>query len=236
MTRILIADDHAVVRAGLKQLLAREFPGAEFHQAETVPETLEALQRWCFDFLMLDLFMPGGSGFDVLHQIRQTHPRVPVLVLSTAPDDPLGLRTLRAGASGYVNKQSALELIVLAIRKVMAGGKYISAALAEHLAADAERPLHDNLSEREYQVLQLIVAGRPLKEIAGSLFLSVKTIRTFRARILQKLRLQGDVDLVHYVREHLLVEERPMIGVPPAVSAKDYKLADLSPIVRLRPV
>jgi DNA-binding NarL/FixJ family response regulator len=163
---------------------------------------------------MLDLFMPGGSGFDVLHQIQQTHPRVPVLVFSTAPEDPLGLRTLRAGASGYINKQSALELIVLAIRKVMAGGKYISTALAECLAAEAGQagqPLHDKLSEREYQVLQLIVTGRPLKEIAGRLFLSVKTIRTFRTRILQKLHLQSDVDLVHYALEHLLVEERPVI-------------------------
>jgi DNA-binding NarL/FixJ family response regulator len=213
MTRILIADDHAVVRAGLKQMLARAFPMAEFQETATVPETLASLQQSCFDFLMLDLFMPGGSGFDVLHQIRQTHPRVPVLVFSAAPEDPLGLRALRAGASGYLNKQTALRLIVPAIQKVMAGGKYISAALAEHLAVEVERdghPLHDKLSEREYQVLHLIVTGHPPKEIAGCLFLSVKTVRTFRARILEKLHLQSDVDLVHYALEHLLVEERPV--------------------------
>jgi DNA-binding NarL/FixJ family response regulator len=214
MTRILIADDHAVVRAGLKMFLARAFPLAEFHETATVPDTLESLRQWCFDFLMLDLFMPGGSGFDVLHELRQTHPRVPVLVFSTGLDDPLGLRALRAGASGYLNKEAALGLIVPAMRKIMAGGKYISETLAEHLAQEAEcdgRPLHYQLSEREYQVLHLIVTGHPLKEIAADLFLSVKTIRTFRSRILEKLRLQSDVDLVHYSREHVLAAERPVI-------------------------
>ncbi len=214
MTRILIADDHAVVRVGLKQLLAGNFPWAEFHETGTVPETLESLRLYYFDLLMLDLFMPGGSGFDILHEIRQAHLRVHVLVFSTAPEDPLGLRVLRAGAGGYLNKQSALGFIVPAIRKVMAGGKYISTALAEHLAAEAEhdgRPLHDTLSDREYQVLHLMVTGRPLKQIAGSLSLSVKTIRTFRERILKKLGLQSDVELVHYALEHHLVENRPVI-------------------------
>ena len=156
--------------------------------------------------------MPDGNGLGVLQKVRQNHPRLPVLVLSSAPEEQLELRVLRAGASGYLNKQTAPEHLVLAVRKVITGGKYISAKLAEQLATDVARhgqPLHEKLSDREFQVMQLVVTGQSLKEIAGNLSLSVKTVRTFHARLLGKLRLQSDVDLVHYALEHRLVEKEP---------------------------
>ncbi len=218
MIRILIADDHAVVREGLKQLLAEEFAQAEFRGSTTIPETLEALRERRWDVLVLDLFMPGGSGLDVLHEIRQNHPRLPVLVLSSAPEEQLGVRVLRAGASGYLNKQTAPEHLVQAVRKVLGGGKYVSATLAEQLATEAGRgakPLHEKLSDREFQVLHLVVMGRSLKEIAADLLLSVKTVRTFRARLLEKLRVQSDVDLVHYALDHRLVEKNLFPRFPP---------------------
>ena len=220
MTSILIADDHAVVRKGLEQLLAEEFPQAEFRGAATISETLEALRQRRWDILILDLFMPGGNGLAVLQEVRRNHPRLPVLVLSSAPEEQLGVRVLRAGASGYLDKQSAVEHLVQAARKVLDGGKYVSATLAELLAAEAGRggqPLHEKLSEREFQVLHLVVMGRSLKEIAADLSLSVKTVRTFHARLLAKLHLQSDVELVHYALDHRLVEKivpaRPSRGL-----------------------
>lgn len=210
MIRIMIADDHAVVRAGIKQILTEAFPEAQFHEAATVPETLKSIRARGCDLLVLDLFMPGGSGLDVLRELRRTQPELPVLVLSTAPEEQLGVRVLRAGASGYLNKRAAPEHLVQAVRRILGGGKYVSPALAEQLATEAGRsqPLHEKLSEREFQVLHLLVKGRSLKEIAGDLSLSVKTIRTFRARVLAKLGLQSDVDLVHYALQHRLVEKR----------------------------
>jgi DNA-binding NarL/FixJ family response regulator len=160
---------------------------------------------------VLDLFMPGGDALGVLQEVRQKYPRLPVLVLSSAPEEQLGVRVLRAGASGYLDKQTAPEHLVQAVRKVLGGGKYVSPALAEQLATEAGRggqPLHEKLSEREFQVLHLVVMGRSLKEIAGDLSLSVKTVRTFHARLLGKLRLQSDVELVHYALDHRLVEKR----------------------------
>jgi len=209
MIHVLIADDHAVVRQGLKQILTEEFPLAKFSESATIPQTLKSLRERRWDILVLDLFMPGGSGLGVLRQIRQKHPRLPVLVLSSAPEEQLGVCVLRAGASGYLNKQTAPEHLVQAVRKVLGGGKYVSGPLAEQLATEAGRasqPLHEKLSDREFQVLHLVVMGRSLKEIAGDLSLSVKTIRTFRARLLEKLRLQSDVDLVHYALQHHLAE------------------------------
>jgi two-component system invasion response regulator UvrY len=218
VTRILIADDHAVVREGLKQLLAEEFPQAEFSSSATIPETTELLRHGRWDLLLLDLFMPGGNGFDILEEVRQNFPKLPVLVLSSAPEEEIGVRVLRAGACGYLDKRTAPECLVQAARKVLAGGKYVSEALAEQLAAEAchdGRPLHEALSSREFQILQLVVKGQSLKEIAGGLLLSVKTIRTFRARLLGKLHLQSDVDLVHYALDHSLVEKRVSPPSPP---------------------
>jgi two-component system, NarL family, invasion response regulator UvrY len=218
MLRILIADDHTVVREGLKWILAEEFPQVEFRLASTVPETLAALHEGHLDLLLLDLFMPGGNGLGVLQEVRRNHPRLPVLVLSSASEEQLGLRVLRAGASGYLNKQTAPEHLVQAVRKILEGGKYVSATMLEQLAAEASRtnhPLHEKLSAREFQVMHLVVEGRSLKEIAGDLSLSVKTIRTFHARLLEKLHLKSDVDLVHYALDHNLVEKNVAPWVPP---------------------
>jgi DNA-binding NarL/FixJ family response regulator len=218
MIRILIADDHAVVRGGLKQILAEEFPQAEFRLTATIRETLESVRQGKLDLLMLDLFLPDGNGLEVLQEVRLSHPRLPVLVLSSASEEQLGLRVLRAGASGYLDKQAAPESLVQAVRKVLAGGKYLSATMSAQIAAQVcrdDHPLHENLSSREFQILHLVVEGQGLKKIAGDLSLSVKTVRTFHARLLRKLHLQSDVDLVHYALDHHLVEKKAAPSVPP---------------------
>jgi DNA-binding NarL/FixJ family response regulator len=211
MTRILIADDHAVLREGLKQILAEEFPQAVFGEAGTTQETLRFLREQPWDLLVLDIFMPGRSGLEVLQEVRRSQPLLPVLVLSSAPEEQLALRVLKAGASGYLNKQAAPEELVRAVRKVLAGRKYVSPALAELLAEEinrAGRPAHEQLSDREFQVMRLLVAGRTLKEIAAELCLSVKTISTFHTRIRVKLKVQNDVEMVHYALEHRLTERK----------------------------
>jgi DNA-binding NarL/FixJ family response regulator len=202
---ILIADDHAVLRKGLVQILAEEYPDAHFGEASTTSETLACLSRRGWDVLVLDIFMPGRSGLEVLHDVRRHHPDLPVLVLSSAPEEQLAVRVLKAGASGYLNKQAAPEHLTLAVGKVLAGGKYVSAALAERLASelrDDGRPPHEKLSEREFEVLQLLLAGRSLKEIADELSLSPKTVSTFHTRLWEKLHVHSDVDLVRYAQEH----------------------------------
>ena len=202
---ILIADDHAVLRKGLVQILAEEYPDAHFGEASTTPETLACLSRRRWDMVVLDIFMPGRGGLEVLHDVRRHYPNLPVLVLSSAPEEQLAVRVLKAGASGYLNKQAAPENLSLAARKVLAGGKYVSPALAERLAAgvrDDGRPPHEKLSDREFEVLQLLLADRSLKEIAAELSLSPKTVSTFHTRIWEKLRVRNDVELVHYAEKH----------------------------------
>jgi len=207
--RILLADDHAIVRQGLKLILEDEFSGAQFGEAGTAAETLQLLRRQAWDVLILDINMPGRSGFDVLRETRRDFPRLPVLVLSSSPEDQLAIRALRAGARGYLNKQIASEKLVSAVRKLAGGGRYISETLSEKLAAefgtDAERPPHELLTDREYQVFQMIAAGKSPKEIAAELSLSVKTISTFRSRVLEKLHVRNNVELAHYARQHGLV-------------------------------
>jgi len=203
--KIMVADDHAILRKGLIQLLADEFPGAQFGEASTTPGTLAELSRLRWDLLVLDLFMPGRGGLAVLDDVQQRHVKLPVLVLSTASEKQLAVRVLKAGARGYLNKQAAPEELVKAVRKVLAGGRYVSAAMAERLAGDiggADRPLHDELSGREYTVLQLLVAGKSIKEIAGELSLSPKTVSTYHTRIWAKLNVQNDADLIRYAIEH----------------------------------
>ena len=218
MIRILIADDHAVVRAGLKQLLADAFPQAEFHESATIQETLELLRKGRWDLLLLDLFMPGGHGLGVLQDARRSNPRIPVLVFSSAPEEQLGLSPVRAGAKGYLAKHMAPKHLEEAVRKVLRGGKYISANLAEQLADEAEKggqSRHEKLSRRELQVFHHLVSGQSLKEIAADLSLNVNTVRTFRVRLLDKLRLKCDVDLVHYALENGLVEKHTASRILP---------------------
>jgi two-component system, NarL family, invasion response regulator UvrY len=209
--RVLIADDHAVLRKGLKQILADEFPRTEFGEAGSTQQTLDLLHKKKWDVLVLDINMPGRSGLEVLREARQSFPKLPVLVLSSTPEDQLGLRVLKAGADGYLNKQTALEELVQAVRKVLAGGKYISTKLADKLVAEvgrSEKPPHEQLSDREFQVMQMIAAGQSLKEIAAELSLSAKTISTFRGRVIEKLNVQNNVELAHYARTHGLIPEQ----------------------------
>jgi two-component system, NarL family, invasion response regulator UvrY len=212
MIRILIADDHRMVRQGLKRILAEEFADARFGEADAARETMALVRQGAWDVLVLDIFMPGGGGLEVLQQVASGQARLPVLVLSSAPEEQLATRALQAGAAGYVNKQAAAEELVQAVRKVLAGGNYVSGKLAERLAREFARrspdPLHERLSDREFQVLQLLAAGKCLKEIAAELSLSPKTVSTFHTRTLEKLRLRNDVELIHYALENRL-GERP---------------------------
>jgi two-component system, NarL family, invasion response regulator UvrY len=210
--RILLADDHALLRQGLKQILSEEFSEAEFRETGTTQETIECLLSGHWDVVILDVFMPGRSGLEVLDAIRHVQPRPPVLVLSSAPEEQLAIRVLRAGASGYLNKQAAPDHLVQAVHKVLQGGKYVSASLAERLAGEAFRDTqqpHEKLSGREFQVMRLLVGGRSLKDVATELSLSVKTISTFHTRIWEKLGVKNDVELVHYALEHHLTEKPP---------------------------
>jgi two-component system, NarL family, invasion response regulator UvrY len=210
MPRILIADDHAILRRCLKEFLARELDGAVFGEAENAEQVLAHVQGQEWDLIILDVTMRGRSGLDVLGDLQRTRPRLPVLMLSMHSETQFGRRALKAGASGYMNKDSAPEELITAIRKLMAGGRYVSPALAEKLAADlradAPHPLHERLSDRELEVLRMIGAGRTASQVAETLHLSVKTVSTYRARILEKMSLTTTAELIHYAIRHHLVE------------------------------
>jgi two-component system invasion response regulator UvrY len=207
--KILLADDHALLRHGLKQILAREFPEAEFCEAGTGEETLNRLRYSKFDVVVLDIFMPGRGGLDILGEMRANALHTPVIVLSSAPEEQLGFRVLRAGAQGYLNKQTAPENLVGAVKKVLSGGIYASSELAERVAVQAVRSEglpHENLSDREFQVMQLLLKGDSIKAIAAALGLSSKTISTFHTRIWEKLHVRNDVELMRYAVEHQLIQ------------------------------
>ncbi len=209
MLRILLADDHPVVRQGIKQILADAFAQATFGEAQNTHELLDlaANERW--DIVVLDLTMPGGNGLEALKQLKHNQPQLPVLILSMYPEDQYAVRTIRAGAAGYLNKESAPEELVTAIRKVLNGGEYISAAVADELVLHArhedDQPVHKHLSDREYQVLCLIAAGKEVKEISTELSLSAKTISTYRTRLLEKMNLKTNAELTHYAIQNGLV-------------------------------
>ena len=208
--RILIADDHAVVRRGLKQILADEFKKADFCEAGNAREALERIRKEKWDTVVLDITMPGRSGLEALKEIKEARPKLPVLVLSMHPEDQFAVRVLKSGASGYMTKESAPEELVGAVKKVMSGGRYVSSALAEkmasYLAIDTPKPPHERLSDREFVVLRMIASGKTVSRIAEELSLSVKTISTYRTRILQKMGLRNNAELMHYAMQHQLVE------------------------------
>jgi DNA-binding NarL/FixJ family response regulator len=210
MIRILIADDHPIVREGVRRVLSDEADMVVEGEAETSQDALALVQSREFDVVLLDLAMPGRGGIDVLQEIRRVRPRLPVLILSVSPEEQFALRALRAGASGYVTKLTAPSELVIAIRKVVGGGRYVSSQLAERLADVAfsrtPRPAHETLSNREYQVLQLLAAGKTITRVAQELSLSVKTISTHRTRLLQKLQLSTTAELIRYALEHSLAE------------------------------
>jgi two-component system, NarL family, invasion response regulator UvrY len=208
--KILLTDDHAVVRHGLKQILADEFRRATFGEARNAQEALNRVWKENWDVVVLDITMPGRSGMEVLREIKKSKPRLPVLVLSMHPEGQFAVRVLKRGASGYMTKESAPEELVGAIKKVLAGGRYISPSLAEKLANyvsdDAQKAPQEKLSDREFQVLRLIASGKMVSEIAKELSLSVKTISTYRSRILEKMGMKNNAELMHYAMQHQLVE------------------------------
>jgi two-component system invasion response regulator UvrY len=207
--RILIADDHAVVRDGLKQLLADRYANAIFGEAGNTQDALEALDNADWDVMLLDLTMPGRGGMDVLSQARNIQPRTKILVLTMHPADQYALRVLKAGAVGYLTKESASEEVVVAIEKVLAGGRYVTAALAEKLISDisaTEKTPHEQLSDREFQVLRMLASGKSVKEMGAELSLSVKTISTYRTRIFEKLKFKSNADAVRYVISERLLD------------------------------
>jgi two-component system invasion response regulator UvrY len=210
MIRVLIADDHAVVRAGLKQILSEVPDMVVVDEAFEGEEALRKAQTDSWDVLVLDLAMPGRSGLDILEQLQSARSRRPVLVLSMHAEEMYATRVLKAGASGYLTKESTPHELVKAIRKVLSGGKYVSASLAETLALrldeTGDRPLHEALSDREFQVLCMMASGKTVTEVAGELSLSVKTVSTYRARMLEKLNLRNSAEAIRYAVDHRLVD------------------------------
>ncbi len=207
--RILIADDHAVVRRGLKEILASEHDMEVVGEAKNGDEALELVRKLDWDVAVLDFSMPGRSGVELIKEIKRRHPGRPVLVLSMLPEEAHAALVFKAGGSGYINKESAGEELTAAIRKVANGGKYVSANFAEKLATDlapdAEKPLHESLSDREYRVMWLLASGKQINQIAAEMFLSPSTISTYRARILKKLKLTDNAALVRYAVKQQLI-------------------------------
>jgi len=210
MLKILVADDHPIVRQGIKQIIADTTDMVVAGEATNGHEVLNAVKENPYDVILLDIAMPGPNSIDILKQLKKDKPQIAVLILSIHPEEQYAVRTLKAGASGYLTKESAPDELVEAIRKVSKGGKYITSSLAESLATilikeDQGLP-HTILSDREYQVLLMISSGKTNKEIADELSLSVKTISTYRYRILEKMNMRTNAELIHYAIKHELVD------------------------------
>jgi two-component system, NarL family, invasion response regulator UvrY len=207
--KILITDDHAVVRSGLKQILAEEFTKAEFGEASSAQEAIDRVWKENWDVVVLDITMPGRSGLEVLKEIKKSRPKLPVLMLSMHPEDQFAVRLLKIGASGYMTKESAPNELVGAVKKVIAGGKYVSPALGEkmasYLAVDVQTAPHERLSDREFLVLRQIASGKTPTIIAKELGLSVKTISTYRMRILEKMSMANNAEITTYAIQNQLV-------------------------------
>lgn len=208
--KVLIADDHAVVRRGLREILEENFPDLTVGEAASTAETMDAVRRERWDIVLLDLKMPGRGGLEVLRDLRVTRPKLPVLVLTVHPVEQYGIRALKAGAAGYITKESAPDELVGAVKKVLAGGRYVPPALCETLAVSlttgAKPAPHEALSHREFQVLCMLASGKTIKQIAIELSLSAKTIATYRTRVLQKLNLRTTAELVRYGLAHGLAD------------------------------
>ncbi len=209
MINVLIADDHTVVRQGLKQILSDDPQLAVVGEAADGNEVLKALETLSVDALVLDITMPGRNGLDVLKEVKRKRPALPVLVLSMHPEDQFAIRILRAGAAGYITKESAPEELVGALRKVCTGGKYVSPQLAEKLAVFIEdettRHPHEKLSDREFEVLRMLASGKTVTEVADDLLLSVKTVSTYRSRVLEKMKMTSNAELTRYALQNGLI-------------------------------
>lgn len=206
MMKFLIADDHAIVRKGLAQLLIEEFSGAEIMEVSNSNEVFNEVSKQIWDVILLDISMPGRNGIDILKQIRASGIKAPVLMLSMHPEEQYAVRALKAGASGFLNKETAPEELLSAVHRVLSGRKYITSNVAEKLAETiGDKPAHELLSDREMQVFQLIASGKTVSEIAIEISLSVNTISTYRTRILEKFKLNNNSELTHYALTNHLI-------------------------------
>lgn len=209
MIRLLIVDDHAVVRQGVKQILRGRFDKATLGEAKDADEMLDQIRTAKWDAVVLDIGLPGRSGLDVLADVKKLSPGLPVLALSAYPEDQLAIRVLKAGAAGYLCKESAPEELLNALRKVLGGGRYVSPALGERLALTLEQPFdklpHESLSDREYQILCMLASGKNTTEVAKELVLSPSTVSTYRARVFRKLHVKKRSELVRYALQHQLI-------------------------------
>lgn len=210
MPRILLVDDHPLVRKGMAQLLATEFPHCTVSEASTAAEALEAILNGSWNLVLLDISLPGRNGLELLKEIKAARPKLPVLILSTYPESQFATRVLKAGAAGYLTKESPPETVVRAVRQVLAGSKFISQWVAERLASeimlDTSKPAHELLSDREYDVMLRIASGQAVGEIASTLNLSVKTISTYRTRVLEKMGMKNNAELMQYAIRNTLIE------------------------------
>lgn len=207
--KALIIDDHRVVRRGLKEVLADAFPDLETGEASNQAEALEQAWKQEWDVALLDIGLPGRSGFDLLVDLKQARPRLPVIIISMYPEEHFAVRALKCGASSYLTKETASEELVKAVQHVLNGSKYITPSLGEKLARDIESgelKRHESLSNREFQVMRMLAGGQTVKEIAGELCLSVKTISTYRTRILEKMRFSSNAELMRYAARHKLID------------------------------
>jgi DNA-binding NarL/FixJ family response regulator len=210
MIRVLIVDDHTILRRGLSQIIAETDDLEVCGEADSGAQAIQLARAQDFDVVLLDISMPDRNGLDTLKQLKKEKPKLAVLMLSMHPEEHYAMRALKAGASGYLTKQSAPALLVTAIRQVASGRKYVSSELAEELArtvgSDAGRPRHETLSDREYETLRLMASGKTLTEVAGEMTLSVKTVSVYRARLLEKMQLKNNAELTYYALKHKLVE------------------------------
>lgn len=209
MLKILIADDHAIVRKGLKQILLEEYPSAVIGEAEDAEGLLTEVINQKWDMVICDMNMPGRSGLDALSQIKQAAPRLPVLIMSMYPEDQYALRVLKAGAAGYLGKDTIHENIIKAIQTLQLGKKFITPSIAEKLAEalgdDTSLQSHETLSDREFDVFKLIASGKSVSEIAAQLSLSTTTVSTYRSRIMEKMSLKSNAELTRYALEKKLI-------------------------------
>ena len=210
MIKMLVADDHPVVLKGIKDIVSATHDITVADEAGDGLEAVEKVRKNHYDVVLLDISMPGVDGLEALGEMQKMKPELPVLILSIYPEEQFAVRAIKTGASGYLTKQSAPDELVTAIRRVYRGGRYIGAVLAEKMATDLakgdERPPHEKLSDREYEVMRMILKGKSTKEMAEALFLSPKTISTYRRRIFQKMNIKSNVELARYAFEHKLIE------------------------------
>jgi DNA-binding NarL/FixJ family response regulator len=210
MLRILIADDHALIRRGLKQILLEEYPSAIIEEVNDAEGVIKKIISNEWNIIICDISMPGRSGLDVVQEVKQTFPKLPVLILSNHPEEQYAVRVLKAGAAGYLSKEAATEELVKAVQQVLQGRKYISPFLAERIAEDlgknnSDKAPHEFLSDREFEVFKLIASGKALSEIAEKLSLSGTTVSTYRFRILIKMNLKTNAELIRYALQNKFI-------------------------------